>query len=172
MKDLIKEIQILADGLNQEEIEKVVELISKKNDSLIIGLGAGRMGYSLRAFVMRLTHLGFNAFMIGDTGLPRINEDSIILINTSSGETPTIKLYAEQAKNVGATIITFTTNSKSSIGLISNYVVEMEKYESNQLMKTLYEQFSFLLFDYIAEKIFTKMNLEKKWVEKNHSILE
>ena len=38
-------------------------MLSATNKS-IFGLGAGRMGYSLRAFIMRLSHLGYNAYML------------------------------------------------------------------------------------------------------------
>jgi len=172
MKEIFKELNILNENLSEKQISNVVELLLNSQDQLIVGLGAGRMGYSLQAFIMRLSHIGFNAYMIGDTTLPRIDSNSIILINTSSGETPSILLLAKQAKEAGSTLVCFTTEKKSSIGKISDYVIEVKKIDSSQLMKTIYEQFSFLLFDYLSNKIFTEGNFNKTKVERNHSILE
>lgn len=172
MKEIFEELAVLGENISEKEISDVVNLLLDSRSSLIIGLGAGRMGYSLQAFMMRLSHLGFNSYMIGDSSLPRVDSESIILVNTSSGETPSMLLLAKQAKEAGSTIVTFTTNKDSSIGIISDKLVEVKKIKSNQLMKTIYEQFSFLLFDYISNKIFNEGGFDKEKVEKNHSILE
>ena len=172
MKEIFDELNDLYKDISEEQISYVVNLLLKSQDQKIIGLGAGRMGYSLQAFIMRLSHIGFNAYMIGDTTLPRIDSKSIILVNTSSGETPSILLLAKQAKDAGSKLVCFTTNKSSSIGMISDYVVEVKKIESTQLMKSIYEQFSYLLFDYLSKLIFIKGNFNKTEVENNHSILE
>lgn len=172
MKEIFNELNDLYKDISEEQISNVVNLLLESQDQKIIGLGAGRMGYSLQAFIMRLSHIGFKAYMIGDTTLPRIDSKSIILVNTSSGETPSILLLAKQAKDAGSTLVCFTTNKSSSIGAISDHVVEVKKIESTQLMKSIYEQFSYLLFDYVSNKIFIKGNFKKTEVERNHSILE
>ena len=102
MKLILDEIDMMHDSLVKNDVESYIELLTEKLSSSsgdIIGLAAGRMGYALRAFIMRLNHMGFNASMIGDTNVPRVKQDSILFINSSSGETPSILLFAEQAKN-------------------------------------------------------------------------
>ena len=110
--------------------------------------------------------------MIGDTNFPRIDENTLVLINSSSGETPSIRLFTEQAKAAGSTIVTFTSGMESSIARLSDLIVFCGDNTSQQIMKTLNEQFSFLLFDYIAAKYIETYSLDKEWISNNHSISE
>lgn len=172
MKQIFKELQIMYnDTIGVEEYIAVLE-DAFRNKKDIIGIGAGRMGYSLRAHIMRLSHIGYNAYFIGDTTLPRIDSNSIVVINSSSGETPTNILYAQQASRAGSFIITVTSNKESTIAKLSDLVVETPKLESHQLMKTIYEQYSYLLFDYVSESVVTKLELDRNIITHNHSILE
>ena len=141
-------------------------------DGKIVGLGAGRMGYSLQAFMMRLSHLGFPAFMIGDTSLPRIGSDDLVIVNSSSGETPSIVLLAEIAKKHGAKILCLTAGVDSSLFKLSNICITYDTFPSSQLMKTAYEQFSYIFFDECALKLAEFGQLEINEIETNHSILE
>lgn len=172
MDKIFEELQSLWDGTDKECLHKFINLLINSKEKVIVGLGAGRMGYSLQSFMMRLSHLGFSSFMIGDTSFPKVDPDSIAIVNSSSGETPSMKLYVEQCKNAGVYVVVFTKNSQSYIGKLADYVVTIPKIESHQLMKTLYEQYSFLLFDYIALEILKLSRLDISWVEQNHSILE
>ena len=172
MINILEELQELWLLTDKEKLELVAEQIAINNKSLVVGLGAGRMGYSMQAFVMRLSHLGFKSFMIGDTSLPRIDSKSLVLINSSSGETPSLLLYAHQARDENSNIITFTAEANSTIANLSNLIMPIPKIATNQIMKTIYEQYTYLLFDYLAALILDKSGLDKGWVINNHSILE
>ena len=175
MKLILDEIDMMHDSLVKNDVESYIELLTEKLSSSsgdIIGLAAGRMGYALRAFIMRLNHMGFNASMIGDTNVPRVKQDSILFINSSSGETPSILLFAEQAKNEKGEIFLTTCNKKSSIGKLSNSIIQIPTIQSVQLMKSPYEQFSMLLYDYIIYRLVETLGLDKQKISSNHSILE
>lgn len=160
-------------SLNTNDIDDLVTtMLSYKNTGRIIGLGAGRMGYSLRSFIMRLSHIGFEAYMIGDTTLPRVGRGDLVLVNSSSGNTPSILLYTEQAKQAGATIILLSANNESKIANLADKKICYTVEEDFQLMKTSYEQFSFLFWDFVAQKIIVSGNLNVEKIEYNHSILE
>ncbi len=175
MKLILDEIDMMHDSLVKNDVESYIELLTEKLSSSsgdIIGLAAGRMGYALRAFIMRLNHMGFNASMIGDTNVPRVKQDSILFINSSSGETPSILLFAEQAKNEKGEIFLTTCNKKSSIGKLSNSIIQIPTIQSVQLMKSPYEQFSMLLYDYIIYRLVETLGIDKEKISSNHSILE
>lgn len=171
MKKIFDELGNLWGSIDQSQLTTIVEEIAscKKN---IICLGAGRMGYAVQSFAMRLSHLGFNSFMIGDTTLPRIKSGDLIVVNSSSGETPSIVLLAKLAKQNGGKLICITSAKNSTLSQMSDCVLLYDNVQSHQLMKSLFEQFSFLLFDYIALEVFKLSGKEKSWVENNHSILE
>ena len=140
--------------------------------SVIYGLGAGRMGFSLKAFIMRLGHLGFNSYMIGDTTIPMVKKNHLVIINSSSGETRSILLLAKIAKSHGAKIVTTTTNSNSSIAKISDIILKISNVDSTQIMKTIYEQSTYLLYDIIIKEIIQELELDIDTINKNHSVFE
>jgi len=172
MKEIMKELDSM--WLETTGIQYMVnELKEAYNKSYkIVGIGAGRMGYSLRAHIMRLSHIGYEAYFIGDTTLPRIDENAVVIINSSSGETPTNILYAQQARDAGSYIITITTNPESTIAKLSDQLVIMPKVDSHQLMKSIYEQYTMLMLDYVAEQVVSQLDLNRDEITHNHSILE
>ena len=168
----ITEIGELFCGINPHELQQTVNLICSGNFDTIVGFGAGRMGYAMRAFIMRLSHIGFNAYMIGDTSFPRIGQRTLILVNSSSGETPTSLLYAQQAKNEGGYLICVSQNSDSTLGKMSDQIIQYPMVASKQIMKTLPEQFTFILFDVLSEAIIRQLNKNRAFISNNHSISE
>jgi 6-phospho-3-hexuloisomerase len=172
MRKIFEELEKMYEST--KGVDKYVSVLEKSLNAnkVIVGIGAGRMGYSLRAHIMRLSHIGYHAYFIGDTTTPRIDSNSLIIINSSSGETPTNILYAQQASTAGAFIITITSNKESTIAKLSDLVVETPALESHQLMKTIYEQYSYILFDYITELVVTNLKLNRNIITHNHSILE
>jgi 6-phospho-3-hexuloisomerase len=72
---------------------------TKNPEFKIVGVGAGRVGYALRAFIMRLNHFGFNASFIGDTNVPALTSDDMLIVASTSGSTPTISYYTLVGKN-------------------------------------------------------------------------
>ena len=171
MRKIFKELEDLWQSVECEQFEQVVNTIVETKKSVIC-LGAGRMGYSVQSFAMRLSHLGFKAYMLGDSNLPKINAGDIVLVNSSSGETPTVVLLAKIAKTFGAKLLVITSNGDSTLGKMADLTLCYKLIASEQLMKSAYEQFTFILFDHMAHQIFKRSDREKKWVENNHSVLE
>lgn len=171
MDQIFEELRVLWSSINADQLRKIVREIASC-EGKIFCLGAGRMGYSIQSFAMRLSHLGFPAYMIGDTTLPRIEKGDLILINSSSGETPTIVLLTKIAKKYGGRVIVISSNEGSTLSKLADLRVIYKQIGSKQLMKTAYEQFSFLLFDKMAFDIFQISGRSLDFVENNHSILE
>lgn len=171
MKSILDELSTTWKSVNEEKLNQVISQISN-NNGRIVGLAAGRMGYSLQAFIMRLSHLGYPAYMLGDTSLPRIGEADLVLVNSSSGETESIVLLTKIAKKAGATIILISASPRSTLKDLADYSVIYNVVKTDQLMKTVYEQFSYLLFDLITFRLVSSSRLTSMQIENNHSILE
>lgn len=177
---VLSELESVVSGVNVQEIDNVVKLLAsvfKKNT--IITAGAGRMGLSLKAFCMRLKHLGFDAWSLGDTSLPRTGNNDILIIGSGSGETPSMVTIAEQAIKHNQRIILFTCNRNSQIAKLSKDIVIIPTVStlnannnSIQLMKSLVEQSMLLITDILILLLVDKLNLKKESISINHSILE
>ena len=75
-------------------------------------MGAGRSGLVAKAFAMRLMHLGFQAFVVGETITPSLSKGDIMVIFSGSGRTKTVADIAETAKEIGAKICLITSNAE------------------------------------------------------------
>ena len=61
-------------------------------------MGAGRSGLVAKAFAMRLMHLGFTAYVVGETITPAMRPKDLLVIFSGSGRTKTIADIAETAR--------------------------------------------------------------------------
>lgn len=174
MQNIIRDMQYMAARVAADQVSQFVDTLADAfiQGNQVIGIGAGRMGYSCRAHIMRLAHLGFKSSMIGDTSVPRVYPGDIVIVNSSSGSTPTSVLYAQQAYDAGAYILSLTTNPESPIAKMSKIHITVPVSIAGQIMKTSYEQFSMLLLDHIAALLLEKLELDVEYVTHNHSILE
>ena len=60
--EILSEIKQVLDSIDEKEVDELIETI--KSSDKVVGYGAGRMGLSVKAFMMRLNHLGINAYYI------------------------------------------------------------------------------------------------------------
>jgi len=139
MYDIAEFIIRAAQMIKPEQANKMVEVLANfyynnKNGKVLV-MGAGRSGLVGRSFAMRLLHLGYNAYVLGETIVPAIGEKDIAIAISGSGRTKLILTAAEAAKEAKATLITITSYADSPIGKISDVVVEVPgrtKYSNNE----------------------------------------
>ena len=130
---------------------------------------------------MRLGHMGFNAYALGDTTVPSIAEGDLLIVASGSGETQTIfDLVAIASKNK-CRIASITGNPDSRIGKLANTVVKItapsktkavEGFVSIQPMTTLNEQCLGLFFDAVSLMLMHKMGENHDTMWARHSNLE
>ena len=73
--------------------------------------GKGRTGLQMRAFAMRLMHLGLIVHVVDDVTTPAIGAGDLLLIGSSSGRTGSLLRYIETVGTTGARLATLTGNS-------------------------------------------------------------
>ena len=118
---IIGNIRAAEEYLNEEDIDKFLDIIvSSKNVFLI---GAGRSGLAAKAFAMRLMHLGISSYVVGETISPAIYEDDCIIAISGSGETNTIVSAANIAKNRGSKVLALTSYPESTLGKLADTVL-------------------------------------------------
>lgn len=179
IRKILNEIESVAASITEEQVQKMIEEILKARK--IIGLGAGRMGLSTKAFIMRLGHLNFSAYMIGDTTVPSIGSRDLLLVCSGSGETQTIYDLTVTAKKNGARITAVTGNPDSRIGKLADTIVvlkapsktkQVEGVTSIQPMTTLNEQTLLIFFDAVVLELMKILNESHETMWNRHSDLE
>ncbi|MEM3681519.1 MAG: 6-phospho-3-hexuloisomerase, partial [Metallosphaera sp.] len=107
----------------------------ERKDGKVLVMGAGRSGLVGRAFAMRLLHLGYNAYVLGETIVPAIRENDLAIAISGSGRTKLIVTAAEAARDAKARLIALTSYQDSPLGKLADVVVEIPgrtKYSQNE----------------------------------------
>ena len=173
----LAEVLIQIDDLQSEEF--IQALLDTPN---IFIAGAGRSGYMARGFCMRLMHMGLNSYMVGDTTTPNIKENDVLVICSGSGETKSLLMMSEKAKDLKAKIILITINPASSIGKNADLIVRINApspkaikegdIKSIQPMGNLFEQSLLIFLDISIMILMDKKGLSSKEMFARHANLE
>jgi len=176
---VLKEINSVLSLVQEDQInELIADIINAKT---IVVCGAGRVGMAIRGFGMRLGHLGFQAYTIGDSTVPHIGAGDLLLLASGSGETQTIYDIAEIGKKDGARIALVTGHPESRIGRLAHTCVSLKapskkstnpENSSIQPMTTLNEQCLQLFFDCVVLLLMERTKQQAKDLWNRHSSLE
>ena len=127
------------------------------NREQVFVAGAGRSGLMVRAFAMRLMHMGVSAHVVGETVTPNITDRDLLIIGSGSGSTASLRVMAERAADLGASIALITIDPQSPIAARADFVVTIpapspkaaraDGFKSVQPMGSLFEQSLLLVLD-------------------------
>ena len=84
---------------------------------------------------MRLLHLGYNAYVLGETIVPAIGYNDLAVAISGSGRTKLIYTAAEAVKEAKAKLIAVTSYADSPLGKLADVIVEVPgrtKYSKNE----------------------------------------
>ena len=123
MLQMAETISTTAKSQNGAEAEAFLqEMLRAKR---IYVAGAGRSGFVAKAFAMRLMHLGFNAFVVGETVTPAFSAEDTLVAFSGSGETTSVVDICEIAKGMGGRVCLITANPSSRAGRIADCIVNL-----------------------------------------------
>lgn len=121
MKQIIDHLDEVTDKLDVEATKSMLQKIMEGNRIFV--MGAGRSGLVAKAFAMRLMHLGFSVYVVGETTTPAVRTDDVVVAISGSGETRSIADLGKIVKDIGSTLVTVTSKKESTLGRISDVVV-------------------------------------------------
>ena len=113
-------------AINDKDCEAMMQEIL--NAEKIFLTGAGRSLLALRCFAMRLMHLGFEAYIVGDTTTPAFGVNDLLIVGSGSGETLGSVNTARKAKSLGGNVALITIRRESTLAEISDCVVVIPAY--------------------------------------------
>ena len=169
VKDILKDI-------GKKNIDKVVSAFFKAKRVFVYG--AGRSGLVSKAFAIRLVHLGFQTFVIGETIGAPVKKDDLVFIISGSGETIPAVMTAEIAKNIGAKLIVVTGYKNSSIAKFADIPIylsaDCNDIERKQLapLGTLFEASAWILLDSIIAELMMHKGETESSMRSRHATLE
>ena len=192
MQEIAEFVMRAADVIDPKEIDKMVDIlvdVYRRNGKVLV-MGAGRSGLVGKAFAMRLLHLGFNSYVLGETIVPSISRGDVAIAISGSGRTGLTVDAADAAKKVGATVIAITTYPESPLGKIADLVVrvpgrskisKMDDYFARQILGlheplaplgTLFEDTAMLLLDGVVYYLMIRLNVSESEMMSRHANVE
>ncbi len=179
---IVRELETLLAHLKPSEVTALVQAIVHTRKIFVAG--AGRSGLMMRAFAVRLNHLGLPVFVVGETTSPPITGQDLLLIGSGSGETQSLVGYARQARQVfGARVGVITATPGSTLARLADYMVELPlagseeerqagRIHSDQPLGSLFEQGLLLTLDAMVVILMTDLAVDSATLLRNHANLE
>jgi 6-phospho-3-hexuloisomerase len=178
--------------LKRSQVERLVEVLLQayRGGKKVLIMGAGRSGLVGRAFAMRLKHLGYDVYVLGDTIVSPVKQGDIVIAISGSGRTALIITAAEAAKTVGAIVVAITSYVDSPLTRIADIVVEIpgrtkistiEDYFARQVLGlheplaplgTLFEDCSMVFLDAIIAELMQRLGKDEEDLRKQHANIE
>ena len=87
-REVIGELDRTLSAISPQDAEQLVDRIL--GAKTIFLAGAGRSGLAVKAFAMRLMHMGFGAYVVGETVTPGMKADDLLVIGSGSGATASL----------------------------------------------------------------------------------
>jgi 6-phospho-3-hexuloisomerase len=150
----------------KEKIESLVDKIIKANKVFVFGVG--RSGYIGRCFAMRLMHLGFKSYFVGETIAPSYEEDDLLILISGSGRTESVLTVAKKARKINNNIVAIVCECGDVVEF-AELTIPLEVKKSKYLpMGTTFEETTLIFLDLVIAEIMKKLNLDETEIIKRH----
>ena len=113
LQDIMQEIEDVIDKVKDEELQAVMAELDKSRRVFVAG--EGRSGFSARGFAMRLMHIGYTVYFVGETITPAMQAGDVFIGVSGSGKSASVVNDAKKAKDAGLTVIAVTSKPESPL---------------------------------------------------------
>lgn len=143
--------------------------------------GVGREGLMIKAFAMRLMHLGFDAHVVGEVTAPPLSAGDLLIASAGPGNLPTVITLMNVARAAGARVLLVTAQTESKAAQIADDVIVLpaqtmadDSGPSLSLlpMGSLYEMTMFLFFDLVTLLLRDQTDQTAEQMRRRHTNLE
>jgi 6-phospho-3-hexuloisomerase len=179
-KQILRELEPTIAHVSDEAAQDLVQAILQARKIFVAG--AGRSGLMIKAFAMRLMHIGFDVHVIGETTTPNVTTDDLFIVASGSGATGSLVAMTQKAKGLGVRIGVLTIDHNSPIGNIADLILTIPApspkvrkeagFISIQPLGSLFEQSLLLLLDAITLMLMERQNKTSDAIFTRHANLE
>lgn len=110
-------------NVDNDSMEKLISLIFAAKKIYVAACGRSRLMIS--AFAMRLMHLGFEVYVVGEIVTPAVAEGDLVIFCSGSGKTASLINMASKARSIGATVTAITIYSDSELAQLAEHVLQI-----------------------------------------------
>jgi len=189
---LVKFLEGSLDLLDEGSVEGFVKLLESayREGRRVFVVGVGRSGLVGRAFAMRLMHLGFSAYVVGETVTPAAGEGDVLVAISGSGRSAAVVAVAEVAKNLGVRVVALTSYPDSALAKLADMVVVIpgrtkvsheDRWEVRQLLGlheplaplgTQFELVAQVFLDSVVSELMARLGKDEEDLKEYHANVE
>ncbi len=187
MVTILDHVKSYIDRIRDEDIDLMIRTLLEARKIFI--MGAGRSGLVGRAFAMRLMHLDLDVHVVGETTTPAFTDKDVLLTISGSGETSSVLVSAQVAKQRGGKVVAITSYPSSSLaqmadclvvvkgrtkeGMPASYIErELFPYQEFVPLGTLFEDCCMIFLEGIVASLMTVLDKGEKDMKAKHAVLE
>lgn len=173
---LIDEAKHSLKQVDHGDLEQLIDELREARH--VVVFGRGRSGRVAQSFAIRLGHLGFRAFFVGETSTPPVREDDLVLLVSGSGETFSVTLTAKIAHDMEAPVVAITAAPESDLADHSDHVIHVPVGEGGPRQRELaplgsrFELAAYLLFDGLVAELMERLDEDEGSMSERHATLE
>mgnify|MGYP002707684893 CR=1 FL=1 len=164
LDQIVAEITGVIAKMDEGDIERAMPLIGKTGR--VYATGEGRSGFQARSFAMRMMHIGYTSYMMGETICPSMHEGDVLLAISGSGTTQRTVEDAEASK------------PESPLAAAADAVIVVpgrvkgEAGGSIQLLSSLFDQSVHIALDALCLMLSRRDNVSDADANANHANVE
>jgi 6-phospho-3-hexuloisomerase len=177
---ILDEHRQVFEAIDDGRAAALVEAIDRSPSIFVAG--AGRSGFMMRAFAMRLMHLGLDVHVVGESTTPGVTSKDLLIFGSGSGATGSLRVMAEKAAALGTTVGLVTIDATSPIAKIADHVLVIPApspkarnqgdVTSIQPMGSLFEQGLLLVLDALVILLMERRGIGSDRMFGRHANLE
>jgi 6-phospho-3-hexuloisomerase len=119
----LNEVRAVFTALTSEATETLVAEVQHARRIALYGVG--REGLMMKAFAMRLFHLGLEANVVGDMTTPRVGEGDLLIVSAGPGQFSTVLALMGVARESGARSVVVTAQPGGAAATAADAVVHL-----------------------------------------------
>lgn len=176
LDQIAEEINGVIAKMDERDLVNAMGVIGR-NDR-VYATGEGRSGFQACAFAMRMMHIGYTSYMMGETICPSMHEGDVLVAISGSGKTKHTVEDAEAAKKLGVKVIAVTSKPESSLADVADAVIVVpgrvkgEAGGSIQLLSSLFDQSVHIALDALCLMISRRDEVSDADANANHANVE
>lgn len=155
IQEVMNEISQVMAKVDEQQLQKILPLFTKQRRIFV--RGAGRSGFQAKSFAMRLMHLGYEVYVLGETITPSVQEGDLFIAISGSGTTKGALMDAKSAQEKGLTLLVFTSDNQSALAKLADEMIVIpgatktgSGIASIQLLSSLFDQTLHITLDILC----------------------
>lgn len=175
-----EEIASVLDRIDDATAKPLVEAVAGAGRIALYGVG--REGLMMKAFAMRLFHLGLDAHVVGDMTTPPVGPGDLLIVSAGPGDFATVSALIGVARRAGAGTLCVTAQPDgaapqacdTAIHLPAQTMADDQGPDPASIlpMGSLYEGVQYVFFELVVLQLQQRLGITPAAMRANHTNLE